>query len=97
MDGHRVSSTTVHLVNRSSHLCLDARGGATNGTPVQQWPCNGISNEKWTFGITNNLLGSAVSGTFSHCIATPGAQDGLPMELRFCNGDAAQVWNRPNG
>jgi hypothetical protein len=30
-----VSSTKVHLVNRSSGLCLDARGGAVNGTPIQ--------------------------------------------------------------
>jgi hypothetical protein len=92
-----VSSTKVHLVNRSSHLCLDARGGATNGTPIQQWTCNSISNENWSFGITNNLLSSAVSNTFSHCVATPGAADGLAMELRFCNGAAAQLWNRPNG
>jgi hypothetical protein len=53
-----VSSTKVHLVNRSSNLCLDARGGATNGTPIQQWTCNWISNENWSFGITNNLLSS---------------------------------------
>jgi hypothetical protein len=91
------SSTAVQLVNRSSHLCLDARGGATNGTPIQQWTCNRISNEKWSFGITNNLLGSRVSGTASHCIATPGNQAGLPMELRFCDGNAAQLWNRPPG
>jgi hypothetical protein len=92
-----VSSTKVHLVNRASNLCLDARGGATNGTPIQQWPCNWISNENWNFGITNNLLVSAVSNTFSHCIATPGAQDGLPMELRFCDGNSSQRWSRPNG
>src|SRR5258708_1756472 len=66
-----VSSTKVHLVNRSSHLCIDARGGAANGTPIQQWMCNSITNENWGFGITNNLLGSAVANTFSHCIATP--------------------------
>jgi hypothetical protein len=69
-----VSATKVHLVNRSSGLCLDARGGATNGTPIQQWTC-----------------------TFSHCVATPGLQDGLATELRFCDGDPAQLWNRPNG
>jgi len=91
------SGTRVHLVNRSSHLCLDARGRATNGTPIQQWTCNRISNENWNFGITNNLLSSGVSNTFSHCVATPGSQDGLAMELRFCNGNAAQLWNRPNG
>src|SRR5450631_3565993 len=74
-----VSSTKVHLVNRASHLCLDARGGATNGTPIQQWTCNKITNENWGFGITNNLLVSAVSNSFSHCIATPGDQNGLAM------------------
>lgn len=94
---HPVSSTKIHLVNRSSHLCLDARGGAINGTPIQQWTCNSISNENWNFGITNNLLSSAVSNTFSHCVATPGAQDGLPVELRFCAGNPAQLWNRPYG
>lgn len=92
-----VSSTKAHLVNRSSHLCLDARGGATNGTPIQQWTCNRISNENWSFGITNNLLSSGVSNTFSHCVATPGDQDGLAMELRFCDGNVSQFWSRPNG
>jgi Ricin-type beta-trefoil lectin domain len=92
-----ISSTAVHLQNRQSNLCLDARGGAVNGTPIQQWPCNSISNEKWGYGITNNLLGSFVAGTASHCIATPGSQDGLPMELRFCDGNSSQLWSRPAG
>ncbi|MGH7045546.1 MAG: RICIN domain-containing protein [Stellaceae bacterium] len=92
-----VSSTKVHLVNRSSNLCLDARGKAVNGTPIQQWTCNGITNENWNFGIKNNLLSSGISNTFSHCVATPGTQAGLPMELRACDGDRAQLWNRPAG
>ena len=92
-----VSSTKVHLINRSSRLCLDARGGAKNGTPIQQWTCNQISNENWNFGITNNLLSSGVSNTFSHCVATPGDQDGLAMELRSCSGTATQLWRRPPG
>ncbi|MET9336313.1 ricin-type beta-trefoil lectin domain protein [Nonomuraea sp. NPDC003804] len=92
-----VNSTRVHLRNRASQFCMDAFGGAANGTPIIQWPCNTISNENWSFGITNNLLSSGVSNTFSHCIATPGAQDGLPMELRFCDGNISQLWNRPAG
>ena len=92
-----VSSTKVHLVNRASQLCLDARGKAVNGTPIQQWVCNKISNENWNFGITNDLLTSAVSNTFSHCVATPGNQDGLSMELRFCDGNPSQHWTRPPG
>lgn len=94
---HSVSSTKVHLINRASRLCLDARGKAVNGTPIQQWTCNSISNENWSFGITNNLLSSGISNTFSHCVTTPGFPAGLPMELRSCDGDSEQLWNRPNG
>jgi hypothetical protein len=94
---HLVSSTKVHLINRASRLCLDARGKAVNGTPIQQWTCNSISNENWGFGLTNNLLASAVSNTWSHCIATPGNQNGLAMELRSCSSDNSQHWTRPNG
>ena len=94
---HLVSSTKVHLINRSSNLCLDARGKAVNGTPIQQWTCNWISNENWSFGLGNNLLSSGISNTFSHCVATPGFQDGLPMELRACDGDSSQLWMRPAG
>ena len=41
---HLVSSTKVHLINRASGLCLDARGKAVNGTPIQQWACNSITS-----------------------------------------------------
>jgi hypothetical protein len=92
-----VSSTKLHLVNRASNLCLDGRGKAVDGTPIQQWTCNGITNENWSFGITNNLLSSGISNTFSHCVATPGNQAALPMELRFCDGNPAQHWSRPEG
>ncbi|MGH3967383.1 MAG: RICIN domain-containing protein [Mycobacterium sp.] len=93
-----VSSTAHHLVNRSSNLCLDARGTATDGTPIQQWPCNQISNELWSFGLDNNLLSSGISsGRWTHCVATPGAQDSLAMELRACDGDSSQLWDRPEG
>jgi hypothetical protein len=94
---HAVSATAIHLINRDSGLCMDARGKAVNGTPIQQWPCNQITNENWSFGITNNFLSSGISGTFSHCVATPGSQNGLPMELRACSSDPSEQWNRPNG
>ena len=90
-------TTKVHLVNRASNLCLDARGKAVDGTPIQQWPCNSITNENWSYGITNNVLSSGISNTFSHCVATPGSGDGLPMELRSCTGGVEQQWNRPPG
>lgn len=90
------SGTKVKLENGASNLCLDARGGATNGTPIEQWTCNSISNEVWGYGITNNLLASRVSGTYSYCVATPGNQEGLPMSLQACNPKATnQIWTRP--
>ena len=94
---HAVSATALHLINRNSGLCMDGRGKAVNGTPIQQWPCNQITNENWSFGIKNNLLSSGISGTWSHCVASPGSQNGLAMELRACDGDPSQIWNRPPG
>ena len=95
------SCSNFHVVNHESLLCLDARGGATNGTPIQMWPCNSISNENWDYGANhgengspNFVLRSRVSGTRSHCLDVPGSQDvdGLAMRLWGCNGTAAQLW-----
>jgi hypothetical protein len=85
------------FVNRATGLCLDARGGATNGTPVQQWACNTISNEKWgapTFFPAFTTVVSHVSGTSSHCLDNPGqsTDDGTAMQLWSCNGTVAQLW-----
>ena len=67
-----VSGNIFHYVNGLSGLCLDARGRAVNGTPVQQWTCNRISNENWEPGEevdeTIPPLISRVSGTSSYCL-----------------------------
>ena len=40
--------TSYTLVNRNSGKCLDVSGGNTaDGTNVQQWTCNGGTNQKW--------------------------------------------------
>jgi Ricin-type beta-trefoil lectin domain len=96
-----VRGSIVHFVNVLSGLCLDARGGATNRTPVQQWPCNNISNENWEpgddSGDTIPPLFSRVSGTKSHCLDIPGGQRiaGLAMQIYRCNGTEAQLWWTP--
>ncbi len=88
--------------NSLSGLCLDARGGAANRTPVQQWTCNGISNERWEPGPSSGSddippLFSRVSGTRSYCLDVPGAQPapGLAMQIYRCNGSIAQIWVTP--
>jgi hypothetical protein len=52
----------VNLFGRRRRVrsSCEARGKATDGTPIQQWPRNKITNENWSFGITNNLLSSGV-------------------------------------
>jgi hypothetical protein len=84
-------------------LCLDARGGAADGTPVQQWTCNNISNENWQTGKQINQLPaiypsliSRVSGTSSHCLDMPDADPtvGHAMQIYRCNGTDAQQWNQ---
>jgi hypothetical protein len=87
-----------HFENAVSELCLDARGGADNHTPVQQWTCNEITNENWSAEVNTKGGGapivSNVSGTSSHCLDVPGGQAtaGLPMQIYECNGTLAQGW-----
>jgi hypothetical protein len=87
------SASGVHLVNRSSGLCMDARGGAVDGTPVEQWTCDWISNENWSFG-TGYELASGVSGTFKHCVATFGVWPVLDAYLQPCTGGLGEIWYR---
>ena len=96
-----VSRPLYRIENELSHLCLDALGGATNGTQVVQWPCASISNQTWdtgvivTGGATVGTVKSRVSGTTSHCLDVPGGQlstFGLPMQIWGCNGTDAQEW-----
>lgn len=88
-------SWVTHLVNGLSGLCLDARGSAQNGTPVQQWPCDQISNENWEAGTSDiGILKSRVSGTNDYCLDKPGGSStpGLGMQIYLCNSSGAQTW-----
>jgi hypothetical protein len=93
-----VGNNIFHFVNGLSGLCLDARGSATNRTPVQQWTCNSISNENWQPGDDGDddipPLFSRVSGTNSYCLDIPGGQQtvGLAVQIYRCNGTEAQEW-----
>jgi hypothetical protein len=91
-----------HLMNGLSGLCLDARGGADNSTPVQQWPCNQITNENWEAVVAagtpdKEILKSRVSGTNNYCLYAPGASGtpGTPVHVQIytCNNNSAsQIW-----
>lgn len=94
-----VGNGSFHLMNGLSGLCLDARGGAANKTPVQQWTCNQITNENWEFvgvaGAPNKaVLKSRVSGSSSYCLDVPGGNSapGTAMQIYTCNNTTSQIW-----
>jgi len=92
------SSGKVHFINYNSKLCLDARGGAAAGTPIQQWTCNSITNENWwSPGGSGGPLVSAVSGTSNYCLIPTGDQDGAKLQLIPCSTSVytGELWNRP--
>jgi hypothetical protein len=90
-----VGGGSFHYQNAVTGLCLDARGGATNGTPIQQWTCDQISNENWESEVGNDTpLISRVSGSNSYCLDIPGGQQTpeLAMQIYKCNGTVSQLW-----
>jgi hypothetical protein len=87
-----------HLVNGLSGLCLDARGGAANGTPVQQWACEQISNENWEAVAAagtpdKEILKSRVSGTSNYCLDVLGGTSPGLAQINSCNpNSSSQIW-----
>jgi len=92
------TGSTYEFLNQASGMCLDVRGGAARGTPIDQWPCGNISNVHWSwphsFPDSFWPLTSQVAGSSGFCLDVPGAstQDGLAMQLYTCNGTSAQAW-----
>lgn len=89
----------LDVADLTNELCLDARGRAANGTPVQQWTCDGITNENWNpenepKDLTGAPIVSNVSGTNAYCLDIPGNQaaNGVKMWIYGCNGTIAQKW-----
>jgi Ricin-type beta-trefoil lectin domain-like len=93
-----LGGTSYQFLNQASGLCMDARGGAARGTPIEQWPCNTISNERWSwpFSFPDGMLPirSQVAGTNGYCLDVPGASTaaGLRVQIYTCNGTTAQAW-----
>jgi Ricin-type beta-trefoil lectin domain len=93
-----LSNGVSHLMNGLSGLCLDARGTAADTTPVQQWPCNQITNENWEAGPAlgapdKEILKSRVSGSSNYCLDTLGnSTPGAAMQIYSCSSSASQIW-----
>jgi hypothetical protein len=93
-----IGGTSYRFLNQASGLCMDVRGGAARGTPIDQWPCNRISNERWSWphSFPDGMwpIRSQVAGSSSYCLDVPGAstQAGLAVQIYTCNGTPAQAW-----
>ena len=94
-----LGSAGFQFENALTGMCFDARGGAANHTPVQQWTCNGISNEKWQIsvpakGAVGAPVQSEVAGSSGYCLDIPGGQTtaGLAMQIYKCNQTVSQLW-----
>jgi hypothetical protein len=91
------TSEALEFFNGYSGLCLDARGGDTNGTPIELWTCGKLSNINWIAatgngGVFDSQLISDVSPyTKDKCIETPGTNTGDAMVL-YSNDNAASEW-----
>ena len=93
-----LGGSNYHFLNQATGMCLDVRGGAASGTPIEQWPCNTISNERWSWphSFPDGLwpIKSQVAGSSSYCLDVPGAstQAGLGVQIYWCNDTRAQAW-----
>ena len=94
-----LGSAGFQFENALTGMCLDARGGAANHTPIQQWTCNGISNQKWQIsvpakGSAGAPVVSNVARSSGYCLDIPGGQTtvGLAMQIYVCNRTVSQLW-----
>jgi O-glycosyl hydrolase len=85
-----VGDGTIQLAGK----CLDVTGkGTTNGVLVELWTCNGGTNQLWSAGAANSLVGTG-SGK---CLDDPGSTtvNGTQQEIWTCTGGANQSWTLP--
>jgi len=82
------------VVNRGSHLCLDADAGTTgqNGQEIQATSCDGLSAQTWQLGGGGTLV-SVPDGFCLDAEASTSGQDGQRVQGFGCAGSTNQVWH----
>ncbi|MGW5251509.1 RICIN domain-containing protein [Streptomyces sp. NPDC004012] len=75
--------------------CLDvARGGKTNGTPVQVYTCNGGAAQKWQLMGSYDGGYTLVNPNSFKCLEVQNGNsaDGTKIQIRDCGSAKAQQW-----
>ncbi|MFJ9005193.1 protein kinase [Streptomyces canus] len=93
---YRVAGQGAHyrVVNRGSHLCLDADADTTgqNGQKMQATSCDGLIAQTWQLGGDGTLI-SVPDGFCLDADAPTSGQDGQPVQGWGCAGSVNQVWH----
>ncbi|MFF2465280.1 ricin-type beta-trefoil lectin domain protein [Streptomyces mirabilis] len=79
------------VVNRGSHLCLDADTGTT-GQKIQATSCDGLSTQTWQLGGSGTLV-SVPDGFCLDAEASTSGQDGQRVQGWGCASSVNQVWH----
>ncbi|MDH6212838.1 protein kinase domain-containing protein [Streptomyces pseudovenezuelae] len=81
------------VVNRGTHLCLDADAGSigSNGQRVRARNCDGQSAQRWRLGSGHTLV-TAAGGSCLDAVAASSGRDGQPVQGWACAGSVNQVW-----
>jgi beta-glucanase (GH16 family) len=75
--------------------CMDAQGGGTtNGTPVQEWTCNGSGAQSFQLQDAGNGAFYIVNMQANRCVdvQAAGTANGTRIQLYDCNGTPAQTF-----
>ncbi|MFD0663462.1 RICIN domain-containing protein [Thermocatellispora tengchongensis] len=88
----RVTATASGELRVAGHCLAAAGDGATPGTRLILWPCNGKTSQKWWF----RLDGSIVNRSNGLAIDVSGwaTANGSPVQLWTALGNATQRWSR---
>ncbi len=92
------SGDRYRLVNVMSGMCLDVSGGSTKaGATIEQWTCNDLAPQNWTFTETAKGSFSMTAQNSGLCLAVSGAAaPGSAVEQQACDGSAGQAWTLQN-
>jgi hypothetical protein len=88
-----LGSSKYRLVNQSTFGCMDAHGPFTDGTPVDTWPCAGISNQVWSSSqVLPHSFSPFTLKAGGKCLDVSGGSHsaGAVLQIWTCNGTAAQ-------
>jgi Alpha galactosidase A/Ricin-type beta-trefoil lectin domain/Alpha galactosidase C-terminal beta sandwich domain len=79
------------IVGGQSGRCVDVPNSTTaNGTQVQLWDCNGLTNQSWTYTSTKQFV---VYGNKCLDANNQATSPGTTVVIWDCNGQPNQQWN----